>query len=381
MQDLNTLRASLDAVDRRILTAIAERLQLVGQVSLAKQAVSAQPRDVVREEALLKRLEHVADELGVHAGLVRDVYRLLLDHSVRMQVEYQVDADNPGRSNRHLRVGYQGTAGCYSSIACAEYVAPRDVTPVYTGFEGFAPMLQAVQSGALDVALLPIENTTAGTITESYDLLAKHDLALTGEHYLLVRHCLIALRPVPVANIRRVRSHYMALAQCNVFLDSLTDCLVERYPDTAMACDALLHEQDLSQAAIASEAAATERGLAILAHDIGDRADNTTRFVAVSRKPIVCDPRLPRKTSVILTLRHEQGALHGCLDALMKRGLNLTKLESRPSPQGAWLYNFYLDFSGSEGVDEAIADLRALSPELQLLGTYPMGERSEEHNV
>ena len=341
----------------------------------AKQAVSAQPRDVVREEALLKRLEHVADELGVHAGLVRDVYRLLLDHSVRMQVEYQVDADNPGRSNRHLRVGYQGTAGCYSSIACAEYVAPRDVTPVYTGFEGFAPMLQAVQSGALDVALLPIENTTAGTITESYDLLAKHDLALTGEHYLLVRHCLIALRPVPVANIRRVRSHYMALAQCNVFLDSLTDCLVERYPDTAMACDALLHEQDLSQAAIASEAAATERGLAILAHDIGDRADNTTRFVAVSRKPIVCDPRLPRKTSVILTLRHEQGALHGCLDALMKRGLNLTKLESRPSPQGAWLYNFYLDFSGSEGVDEAIADLRALSPELQLLGTYPMGER------
>ncbi len=375
MQDLSTLRASLDAVDRRILTAIAERLQLVGQVSLAKQAVSAQPRDVVREEALLKRLEDVADELGVHAGLVRDVYRLLLDHSVRMQVEYQVDADNPGRRNQQLRVGYQGTTGCYSSIACAEYMAPRDATPVYSGFEGFAPLLDAVQSGAVDVALLPIENTTAGTITESYDLLAKHDLSLTGEHYLLVRHCLIALRPVPLANIRRVRSHHMALAQCNVFLDSLTDCLVERYPDTAMACDALLHEQDLSQAAIASEAAATERGLAILAHNIGDRADNTTRFVAVSRQSIVCDPRLPRKTSVILTLRHEQGALHGCLDALMQRGLNLTKLESRPSPQGAWLYNFYLDFSGSEGVEEAIEDLRALSPELQVLGTYPMGER------
>jgi chorismate mutase/prephenate dehydratase len=372
---LDTLRASLDAVDRRILGAIAERLQLVGQVSLAKQATSSHPRDAKREEALLKRLEGVAKELGVHAGLVRSVYRLLLDHSVRMQVEHQVDADNPGRRNHQLRVGYQGTTGCYSSIACAEYMAPRGLAPVYSGFEGFAPMLEAVHSGVLDMALLPIENTTAGTITESYDLLAKHDLALTGEHFLLVRHCLIALRPVPLANIRRVRSHPMALAQCNVFLNSLSDCLVERYPDTAMACDALIHEQDLSEAAIASEAAATERGLAILAHDIGDRADNTTRFVAVCRKPIVCDPRLPRKTSVILTLRHEQGALHGCLDALMRRGLNLTKLESRPSQQAAWLYNFYLDFTGSEGVDEAIEVLRALSPQLKVLGTYPMGER------
>lgn len=375
MASLASVRAELDALDRRIVTAISERLICVHAVSDAKRQAGATPRDSAREEAQLARLQGLAGELGVDPSLIRSIYRLLLDHSVRLQVEAQVDADNPGRLSPSVTVGYQGTTGCYSHIAASEFMAARTGTPRFVGFEGFAPMLDALSAGAVDVALLPIENTTAGTLTESYDLLASRDLYLTGEHYLRVRHCLIALRRVPVANIRRVRSHPMALAQCTRYLAGLSDCLVESYPDTAMACDALLIEQDLSEAAIASEQAATGRGLAVLAHDIGDMADNTTRFVAVSREPIVCDRRLPSKTSVVLTLRHEQGALHQCLQVLVEHGLNLTKLESRPSPEGAWLYNFYLDFVGSEGVDDAVDSLRTLTSRLKVLGTYPEADR------
>lgn len=373
--DLERLRRELDAVDRRLLAAIADRLRLVHRVSLAKQRSGRRPRDEARETELLARIEDAAAERSLPPLLVRAVYRLLLDHSVRMQVEGQVDDDNPGRGGAVVRVGYQGVEGCYSSIAAAQYMAPRSTRVTYQGFEGFAPLLRAVESGDIDLALLPIENTTAGTINESYDLLAALDLHLTGEHFLAVRHCLIGLRPVPLAHIRRVRSHPMALAQCRRFLGGLSDCLVESYPDTAMACDDLLFGNDPSQAAIASEEAARMRDLVVLARDVGDRPDNTTRFVVVEREPVRCDPRLPVKTSVVMGLRHESGALYRALAALDRRGLNLTKLESRPSEEGAWLYNFYLDFEGHDGRDDALEELRGLSSSLRVLGTYPQGDR------
>jgi chorismate mutase/prephenate dehydratase len=381
MSELSRLRARLDEIDRRLVDALAERLGVVGEVARHKGVGTAPPRDEAREQELLERVEQLARGAGVDGFFARSVYRLLLDHSVRVQEEHLVARDNPGRDGERLVIGYQGTDGCYSHIASMAHVAARGGAARFRGYEGFRPMLDAVAAGEVDLALLPIENTTAGTLTESYDLLARMDLAVVGEEYLRVRHCLIALQPVPIANIRRVRSHPMALAQCTRFLDGLRDCLVERYPDTAMACDALLFERDLSQAAIASEEAAVQRGLAILARDIGDQEDNVTRFVAVARAPIAVDRRLPCKTSVVIALRHEQGALFRCLQVLVEAGLNLAKLESRPRPGHAWEYLFYVDFEGNAEEPRtaaALARLAEMSPWMKVLGSYPRRDRPAE---
>lgn len=374
---LERIRARLDRIDRSIVERIGERMRIVGQVAAHKADGTQAPRDERRERELLARLDGIAADAGVDGWLVRAVYRTLLDHSVKAQTDHLVDRENPGRTP-DLVVGYQGADGCYSHLAGLAHHAGRPGAQRFVGFESFRDLLDAVASGGIDVAMLPVENTTAGTITESYDLLARLDLALVGEEFLRVEHVLIGLRPVPLANIRRIRSHPMALAQCSRFLEDLSNVLVERYPDTALACDALLAEQDLSQAAIASELAAERRGLAVLKRGIADAADNVTRFVVVAREPISVAPRVPCRTSVVLALRHEHGALYDALGVLARHGLNLTKLESRPRPGSAWEYHFTLDFEGNLASDDAraaVEELRARTPFLKVLGCYPRRPR------
>jgi chorismate mutase/prephenate dehydratase len=235
-------------------------------------------------------------------------------------------------------------------------------------------MLEAVHAGELDYAVLPIENTTSGSVAAAYDLLSRMDLALVGEEIQEVDHCLLALEDVPLSRIRRIYSHPVALGQCGRFLGSLRDCHVEAFTDTAMAARRIRDEQDLSQAAIASEEAAALYGLAILKRGIQDQPENYTRMVIVARETAVFDRAIPCKTSLMFATRHEEGALLRCLSVLADRHLSMTKLESRPRPRNPWEYVFYVDFEGNladPNVSEAVRAMAARASFLRVFGSYP----------
>jgi len=275
-------------------------------------------------------------------------------------------------------VGYQGTDGAYSQIAAEQHFAAHGVVPVTRGYESFAALLSAVAKGEVHYAMQPIENTTAGSINEAYDLLARMDLHLVGEEVLRVQHCLLGLPRSDLGRIRRVFSHPQALAQCSNFLAGLHDCAVLAFTDTAMSVTKVRDEGDPSQAAVASERAGQLYGLQVLQRDIANQEFNYTRFVVVAPTPRDFATQEACKTSLIFTTRHERGALVRCLNILADHDLNLTKLESRPRPETPWEYLFYVDFEGNKAdpsVREALAGVQQHTTFFKLLGSYPIRTR------
>ena len=373
--DLENLRKKLDRIDRRLLSALADRFDLIGAITRLKADAPGALRDVHREEEILTRVVHKAHEAGLDGELVTRVFREILDHSVRVQQDFLVDRANPGREDaRRIVIAYQGAEGAYSHLAATKHFSTRNVEITCQGFDSFAQILDAVAGGAADYAMLPIENTTAGSINQAYDLLARMNLALVGEELQKIEHCLLALEPVPLSHIRRVFSHPQAIEQCSQFLASLTHCHVESFTDTAMAARKIRDERDLSQAAIASREAARLYGLNIIKRGIANQKENYTRFVVVAAKPVQVDSRIACKTSLIFATRHEEGALLSCLNVFADRHLSLTKLESRPRPNVPWEYLFYVDFEGGlgdENVQAALKQLTAHTGFLKVLGSYP----------
>jgi chorismate mutase/prephenate dehydratase len=272
-----------------------------------------------------------------------------------------------------LTIGYQGIDGAYSQIAAERYFTGRCDELITRGHESFSRLLQAVLDGQVDYAMQPIENTTAGSINEAYDLLARLDLHLVGEEVLKVEHCLAVLPGTRMDQIRRVYSHPQALAQSSDFLAALTDCAVISFTDTAMAMKKVRDEGVREQAAVASERAASLYGLEVLAHDIANQKNNFTRFVVASKHASEVAGDAPCKTSLVLTIRHERGALARCLNVLADHGLSLTKLESRPLPNTPWEYIFYMDFEGNlrdPNVAGAIEEVRRNTLAMRVLGSY-----------
>ena len=371
---LESLRKSLDRIDARIVRALADRQKTIAQIGNLKATTPHDLRDIDREEELLSRVAERARAAGLDGYLVTRLFREILDHSVRCQQKHLAGRQSPDRAGvGALVVGYQGTEGAYSHLAAVKHFAARNVEVQYQGHDSFREMLEALRDGEMDYAVLPIENTTAGSINEAYDLLARTNLALVGEEICKVEHCLMAIERVPIGRIRRVYSHPQALEQCSVFLRSLEQCHVESFTDTAMAARRLKEDQDLSEGAIASAEAARLYGLKIIKRGIANHEENYTRFVIVAREPIRFDKRTACKTSIIFATRHEEGALLRCLNVLADHRLNLTKLESRPRPGVPWEYLFYVDFEGNLAQSHVEAALRSLASKtsyLRMLGSY-----------
>ncbi len=289
--------------------------------------------------------------------------------------------------NRRPRVGYQGGAGAYSETAALHHFRRTGAAPRTRGFLSFRSMMEAVAAGEVDCAMLPVENTTAGSITEAYDLLMRTGAAAIGEEILRIEHCLLAQREVPVEHVRRILSHPQALAQCAEFLASLRDCRAEAHADTALAAAQVAKCDDPSVAAIASEEAARLHGLTVIRRDISDQKHNYTRFLVVAREQRRFPPEVPCKTSLVFATRHERGALVRSLAVLADHGLNLTKLESRPRPGHPWQYLFYVDFEGNLAdpvVAKALEQLSGRTSHLQVFGSYPVcpeqGEGASAHD-
>ena len=265
-------------------------------------------------------------------------------------------------------IAFQGEDGAYSQEAIFETFGADTPTLACSSFN---EIFRAVETGAAELGMLPIENSTAGAINQSYDLLLDHDLKIAREVVFRVRHALLANAGTTLADIQRVYSHPQALAQCERFLAEHHWEPVVAY-DTAGAAKQLAESPAKNAAAIASETAARLYGLNILARNIQDLSNNLTRFFVIAHDE---PPRAEKsKTSIVFAVRHIPGALYACLGEFASRGINLTKIESRPDRRVPWHYVFYLDFEGhwsDPPCRDVLVNLLAKCSFLKVLGSYP----------
>lgn len=372
-EELAQLRKRLDDIDAVIVSALGERAHLAREIAAIKAATGGPVRDLDRETALLQHRSSYGERVGLDPVFVRRIFREIMDDSLRRQHEA---LQAPREREHELRVAYQGSEGGYGHQAACQHfgVSRRPVS--LKGYGTLRQLLEAVLEGHADRGLLPIENTTAGSVFEAYDLLLRFNLALVGEEIVEVRHCLLSVADVPLESIRRVHSHAQALAQCGEFLSRLS---CEEVP-AANTTDGARHVRELAdptQAAIASEEAAAQFNLHVLRRNIANSPVNFTRFVVVSATPVDCDPRIAAKVSLVLATKHEHGALARCLDIIADEGLSLTKLESRPRPGSPWEYVFYVDIEGHVTEPRMQAALTALAARtlfVKVLGCYPARE-------
>jgi chorismate mutase/prephenate dehydratase len=363
------LRQSLDDVDGGIVRLIAQRHEVIAAIALVKERGVAGIQDTDRERRVLDGVEALASELGVSGSLVRRIFRELINDSVAQQARH-LSGDEGGR----VRVAFQGAPHAYSHAAAQKYLAGRGLEGELAGYRTFREAAGALLAGDADLAVLPIENTTAGSINEVYALLREHELFIVGEETWKVDHCLAATSDVPLSALSRILSHPQGLEQCAQFLQSLPHVTPTSYFDTAGAIQAVADSDDPSLGAIGPPEAADAYGLVILRRDIADAQDNYTRFVVLSTAAARVDTRIPCKTSLILATRHEEGALLRCLEVLSGSGHSMTKLESRPRPGRPWEYVFFLDFEGNPAEPRtaaALDELRSAALHIKVLGSYP----------
>ena len=374
-QDLATLRKSLDDIDAVLVSALGERARLARQIAQVKAEGDGPVRDADRETALLQHRSAFGERLGLDPAFVRRIFREILDDSVRRQQDaLQTTAADAAQE---IIVAFQGTEGAYGHQAALQHFAVAQRPIAFKAYTTFKEMLEGVIEGHAERAMLPIENTTAGSVYESYDLLLRFNLALVGEEIVDVRHCLLGVANVPLESLRRIHSHPQALSQCSEFLSSLKHVEGVSAGNTALAAKHVRELNDPTEAAIASEEAGAHFGLHVLKRDIANQAVNYTRFVVVSATPVECDPRIAAKVSMVLATRHEHGALVRCLNVIADEGLNVTKLESRPRPGTPWEYVFYVDVEGhvaSPRMQAALAGLAERTVFLKVLGCYPARE-------
>ncbi len=372
--NIDSIRALLDETDKKIVESLAKRQELVREISELKIDDETDIRDTKREEELLSKITKLAREAGLDRYFAEQLFKDIIHHSVRFQTHSLVDHQNVEKEADVVEVAYQGTDGAFSHQAAYRHFEERYSQVDCFGYDTFREAAEAVKDQKVDYAILPIENTTAGSINETYDLLADDDLHIVGEEAIRIIHCLLALENIPIDRIRRIMSHPQAIAQCSNFLAKLHDCRVESYIDTAMSAKKVLEDGDLSQAAIAGSYAADIYGLNILERDLANQSENFTRFVVVSRQPVEVDAQIPCKTSLLMVTTHQQGALVGCLNIIADHGIDMTKLESRPKPNEPWKYQFYLDIEGNIANPEikvALQELEQEASSLKVLGCYP----------
>jgi chorismate mutase/prephenate dehydratase len=358
--NLEEIRLKVDEVDKKIVELIAERITLAEQIGRLKRQEGRQIEDKQREEAILDKIKETAAQKGLKPADIERIYRQIFIVSKGIQ----------GAS-----VAFQGEIGAYSEEAAINFFgAGVQVKPCET----LEDVFKAVEQGEVQFGIVPVENSIEGSISKTYDLLLESPLKVCGEIELRVSHCLIANPGVTLDSIKKIYSHPQALGQCQAFIKHLKCELVPSY-DTAGSVKMIKEKKIIDGAAIASRRAATIYNMNIINCGIEDNPNNFTRFFVLSKED--APPSGNDKTSLVLSVRHKPGALFECLKRLAEKDINMTKLESRPTRQKPWVYNFYLDFEGhrqDNKIKETLKQLEDYTIFLKVLGSYPKAMQNND---
>ncbi len=368
---LDKTRKKIDKIDNEILSLFIDRLNLSRDVAEIKAKEGIPILNLQRELEILERL---ASKSGENSDYVRLLYSTIFDISRSLQH----DIINGGGEISDLisrcasslpkeaKVACQGVTSSYSDFAARAMIEKAQVS----FYDSFSQVFEAVDKGQAEIGVVPVENSTAGSVNEVYDLLMKYRFYIVSAINLHIDHCLLAVDGADLRDIKKVYSHPQALLQCSNFISEKGFEPIP-YFNTAGAAKMVAEKQDKTIAAIASRRTGEEFGLSILAEKIQNSKANSTRFIAVSKKLII--PEKADKISVTFTLSHTTGSLYRTLSRFAANGLNLTKIESRPIADTNFEYYFYLDCQGSVKNEKTRRLLNSLSKELEsfsFLGNY-----------
>ncbi|MCI5868556.1 MAG: prephenate dehydratase [Dorea sp.] len=376
MASLEELRTQLSDVDDQIVKLYEERMQICEDLGKCKIQNGFKTFDRQKEKNKIAEVTgKVSSEFNKKG--IGEVYQQLMAISRKLQYQQLVEAGALGRlpfiaidslDRESARIVYQGTEGAYSQAAMEHYFGKGcNNYHVHT----FREAMEAIEEGAADYAVLPIENSTAGAVNEVYDLLVEFENYIVGETIIPIKNTLSGLPGTDISEIERVYSKAEALMQASRFLGEHADWQQISVANTALAAKKILEDQDKRHAAVCSAYAASVYGLSVLTEDINDEKNNSTRFIVITNQKVFL--KNARKISICFEIPHEGCSLYQLLSHFVYNDLNMTKIESRPMEGKSWEYRFFIDFDGNladPGVKNAIRGLREESRNLRILGNY-----------
>ncbi len=375
--DLSENRKKIDEIDEKIVELFSERMAVARDIAKYKHENKLQTLDGARERQLLNRVSELAGEE------LESYTRMLFSTMMEVSKAYQHNIVHPSSAFKdsidkaleetpkifpaRALVACQGVEGSYGGIAASRIFRFPDIKFC----SKFEDVFLAVESGTVQYGVLPIENSTAGSVKMTYDLMKDHDFHIVRSYRLKIDHNLLAKKGSKLSDIREIYSHEQAISQCAGFIKSLDNVKVTVVANTAVAAKMVSESDRNDVAAISSLACASLYGLDILGHDVQDNANNYTRFICFSKK-LEIYPGADR-TSIIMVLEHKPGALYRFLGRLNALGINVTKIESRPIPEKNFEFMFYFDIDESvysEQFKTFLSELEYNSESFKYLGTY-----------
>jgi len=378
--DLGEIRKRIDQIDRKLVELIEERLEIVKEVALYKKENNMKIFDRKREEEVIdKNLSNVKNEELKH--YIEIILKDIMDSSKEYQKfkigsskEYVNNLDFNGK-----KLGYTGVPGAYAyevminllknsknSDGGAEVEAKEILS-----FNTHKELVEGVENGKIDFAILPIENSIVGEVRDSIDLINKRNIYIVGEVKHKIEHNLLGIKGSKIEDIKRVYSHEQALMQCSEFLGKYPKWEKVKMNNTALSAKYIGDTGNKENACIANMETKEMYNLELLQADINNEKENFTRFFIVSNRNFICENS--EKISVITSTKNESGALMKLLKVFSDYGLNMVNLKSRPKINKPWEYYFYIDFEGNleeENVEKALKEIREKSIYLQILGNY-----------
>ena len=375
--DLNELRQQINSIDDELLNLFTRRMDLASQVADYKRAHDLPILQPAREREILKKAaEKAGPELG---GYARVLFSMLMElsksyqnkrNNKEIELHRQIDdaiENTPRLFPRSPMVACQGVEGANSQIACEKIFQ----SPFILYFKSFESVFTAIEQGLCQYGILPIENSTAGSVKKVYDLMIHHNFSIVRTFRLKVDHNLLTKKGVKLEDVKEIYSHEQAIGQCGAFLEKLTGVKVIAVENTAVAAKMVAESDRTDIAAISSRSCAELYGLQNLAPSIQDKDNNRTRFICIS-KNLEIYPGAD-KTSIMMVLPHRPGSLYRVLARLYVLGINVTKLESRPIPNRDFEFMFYFDLDTSiysEEFVQLMCELDDLCEEFKYLGSY-----------
>ncbi|WP_145562950.1 bifunctional chorismate mutase/prephenate dehydratase [Yersinia aldovae] len=370
---LLVLRERISALDLKLLALLAERRELAVDVAKAKQLHHRPIRDKERERDLLDALITAAKPYDLDGFYITRLFQLIIEDSVLTQqalLQHQLNQT----SLHSARIAFLGPKGSYSHLAARQYAARHFEQLIECGCQKFQDIFTQVETGQADYAVLPIENTSSGSINDVYDLLQHTSLSIVGEITNPIDHCVLVATETDLSQIKTVYSHPQPFQQCSQFINRFPHWKIEYCESTAAAMEKVAQMKSPTAAALGSEAGGALYNLQVLEHNLANQQQNITRFIVLARKAIDVSEQIPAKTTLIMATGQQSGALVEALLVLREHGIIMTKLESRPINGNPWEEMFYIDVQAnlrSESMQKALADLTPITRSLKVLGCYP----------
>lgn len=361
MSELTEARQKIDALDRRLLELISERMEVAEAVAAYKNEHGLPVLDEQREQQLIEDRATRAATLGLPDG-TDALFEVLLRMSRARQEE------TIGRAGTPRQAAFQGVRGANSHMALVRFLGEEMESVACSTFED---VFRKVAAGEVAYGVLPIENSFAGSVVQVLDLLYSYSVYIVGEKSLPIDHMLAAVPGADLTTIRKVYSHEQAIAQCASFFAENPQMEPHPFYNTAGAAEFVAGSGDPAKAALCSEYAADLYGLQILEPSVNSSRDNTTRFLLLADKPYSGSDA--NKASLTFTLAHQSGTLARALTHFSQHGLDMVKIESRPLPDRNFEYRFFVDFEGAgvrDKLERAIREESVLFRDLRVLGAY-----------